>query len=420
MLNKYQNIIQKTNYIFFILLVCSLPFPTQFSLYAWGLWIFTWVLEGRFIHTENRYWSKGLIPIIALSILLFWELTSYFWAIHKTDASNMLIRHISYVAILPIAIYGVNNQYNWRTIAKWFVISCIASIIIYGLYLHIFQFWRYIYETHQIPSPVLKWEWFGYHISPLKHRLYYANILNLAIVTLLQIFPWKSSTHRYKKTSIAISIIALVMLAVGIAWTGSRANMLTLVLIGFVAIIQPLKGRTRIFVSIATGLAALFFIALIFTIHPRFDTLQVEHITERAKYQTEHIEPRINIWYAALQKPQDYIWHGVGVGGNTEYLKSIYNSFGWKYFYKRGYNTHNQYLGILINLGIFAAIFFSLIWLLYPLWYSGKTKHIATLFVVTIGSNMLTENILDRIDGVIVTCVFMLVISLLSRAQLSK
>jgi O-antigen ligase len=164
----------------------------------------------------------------------------------------------------------------------------------------------------------------------------------------------------------------------------------------------------------------LILVVMTVVLHPRFENFDIKHITDRATYQTEQIEPRINIWHVAMQNPQDYIWYGLGAGGDKEYLASLYDSQNWDHFYERKYNTHNQYLGILVGLGIFAAIFFLLIWFLYPLWYSNKAKHIATLFAIIIGSNMLTENMLDRIDGVIITCVSMLAIVLFSRAQLSK
>jgi O-antigen ligase len=146
----------------------------------------------------------------------------------------------------------------------------------------------------------------------------------------------------------------------------------------------------------------------------------LEHVTERSAFQVNEIEARINIWYSALQEPEDYIWHGVGVGCNSEYLTPVYDSLHWDKFKKRQFNAHNQYLGILINLGIFAALFFLLTWLLLPIWHKGRVRQFATLIALTIGLNMLTENMLDRIDGVIVTSVSMLVIALLSRVQLEK
>lgn len=211
-----------------------------------------------------------------------------------------------------------------------------------------------------------------------------------------------------------------MVLVLGIILSASRANMLTLLVISAVAIIQPLRGRTRALVTSLVGIMGITMCALLFTLHPRFEKLHIEHITERETYQTHEIEPRINIWFSALQNPEDYLWYGVGAGGNSEYLKSMYASLEWNYFYDRQYNAHNQYLGTFINLGIFGAIFFLLIWLLYPIWYNGRVRQFATLAMLTIGLNMLTENMLDRIDGVIITCVTLVTIALLSRAQHAK
>jgi O-antigen ligase len=324
------------------------------------------------------------------------------------------------IAILPIAIWGVNFHYDWNKIAKCFIISSIASIFIYGIYVYILDFTPYIKLYHELPEFVHSWTFFGDRISLFKHRFYYGTILNLAIVSLLQIRIQQISVHRHRKSATAIIFAGLLILALGVVWTGSRANMLTLLIVGTVAMIQPLRGQTRALVSAMVCVGGIVIASLLFTLHPRFEQLELEHITERATYQIHEIEPRINIWYSVLQTPQDYVWYGVGVGGNSEYLKPIYTSFQWTTFYDRQYNAHNQYLGVLINLGIFAAIFFLLIWLLYPLWYTGKTRKIATLIALILGLNMFTENMLERIDGVIITCCTLLLIALLSRAQRAK
>jgi hypothetical protein len=223
--------------------------------------------------------------------------------------------------------------------------------------------------------------------------------------------------HRGNRAKSLFFFLKLVILVLGIILSASRANMLTLLVISAVAIIQPLRGRTRALVTSLVGIMGITMCALLFTLHPRFEKLNIEHITDRETYQTHEIEPRINIWFSALQTPEDYLWHGVGAGGNSEYLKSIYASLNWNSFYERQFNAHNQYLGTFINLGIFGAIFFLLIWLLYPIWYKGRIRQFATLAALIIGLNMLTENMLDRIDGVIITCVTLLTIALLSRAQ---
>jgi O-antigen ligase len=130
-----------------------------------------------------------------------------------------------------------------------------------------------------------------------------------------------------------------------------------------------------------------------------------------------NVEPRINIWSIAIANYEDYVWHGVGAGGDTEYLKRLYDSQNWNKYYVKHYNAHNQYLAVFINLGIFAVILFIFIWLFYPLWYQGKLRQTAALISLTFGLNMLTENMFDRVDGIIIASFTMLSIVLISRVQ---
>ena len=71
-----------------------LPFPTRISLYAWELWLVSWLLEGRFLRKENLQWHKGIVPIVLCAVWVMWELISCIWAMHKTDAINMVVRNL--------------------------------------------------------------------------------------------------------------------------------------------------------------------------------------------------------------------------------------------------------------------------------------------------------------------------------------
>lgn len=420
MKSKYLQIVEKINYNLFVVAICMLPFPTRISLYAWELWLVSWLLEGRFLRKENLQWHKGMVPIVLCAVWVLWELISCIWAMHKTDAINMVVRHLSFMFIVPVALWGVNEQYDFWKAAKCFVISATSSVFIYTIYLYIVQQWGYIHEYHRLPETVSSWDYFGENISWTKHRLYYGTVLNFAIVALLQIRVPLLSLNRGNKASTFFFFLKLVILVLGIILSASRANMLTLLVISAVAIIQPLRGKVRTLVASLVGIMGITMCALLFTMHPRFEKFHIEHITERENYSISEIEPRINIWYSALQNPEDYFWKGVGAGGNSEYLKPIFASLNWKKYQAHQYNAHNQYLGVWIDLGIAAAILFLLIWLLYPIWYKGRVRQFATLAVLILGLNMLTENMLYRIDGVIVTCVTLVTIALLSRAQLAK
>lgn len=413
--NKYLQIIRYVNYILFVVAACMLSFPTRVSLYAWGLWLLTWFMEGRFVNKNNLQWNKGLIPLCLLLLWVLCEAVSYVWSIDREDTLNMLIRHLSFILIMPIALWGVNERYNWRRIAHCFVLTTIISVFVYGIYIYFVWHWDYICMYHSLPEHVRSWTYYANQISLLKHRFYYGTILNLAVIVLFKSRDFALSFNSDNRKNTFFFFVKLFLLTMGVVMSGSRANLITLLVIVCVALLQPMKGKTRAWLASMVAVVSIFFLVLMFNFHPRFEQLHWKGTSVQEFKPTYVVEPRINIWYMALQNPQDYLLHGVGAGANSEYLKPIYYAFHMDEFAKRDYNAHSQYLATCIDMGVLIAFFFTLIWLLYPLFYKGKCRQLATLVALLIALNMLTENMLARIDGVITTCFALLVITLLSR-----
>lgn len=413
--NKYLQIIRYVNYILFVVAACMLSFPTRVSLYAWGLWLLTWFMEGRFVNKNNLQWNKGLIPLCLLLLWVLCEAVSYVWSIDREDTLNMLIRHLSFILIMPVALWGVNEHYNWRRIAHCFVLTTIISVFVYGIYIYFVWHWDYICMYHSLPEHVSSWTYYANQISLLKHRFYYGTVINLAVIVLLKSRDFALSFNSENRKNTFFFFVKLFLLIMGVVMSGSRANLITLLVIVCVALLQPMKGKTRAWLASMVAIVSIFFLVLMFNFHPRFEQLHWKGTSVQEFQPTYVVEPRINIWYMALQNPQDYLLHGVGAGANSEYLKPIYYAFHMDEFAKRDYNAHSQYLATCIDMGILIALFFTLIWLLYPLFYKGKCRQLATLVALLIALNMLTENMLARIDGVITTCFALLVITLLSR-----
>lgn len=413
--NKYLQIIRYVNYMLFVVAACMLSFPTRVSLYAWGLWLLTWFMEGRFVNKNNLQWNKGLIPLCLLLLWVLCEAVSYVWSIDREDTLNMLIRHLSFILIMPVALWGVNEHYNWRRIAHCFVLTTIISVFVYGIYIYFIWHWDYIYMYHSLPEHVRSWTYYANQISLLKHRFYYGTVINLAVIVLLKSRDFALSFNSDNRKNTFCFFVKLFLLTMGVVMSGSRANLITLLVIVCVALLQPMKGKTRAWLASMVAIVSIFFLVLMFNFHPRFEQLHWKGTSVQEFQPTYVVEPRINIWYMALQNPQDYLLHGVGAGANSEYLKPIYYAFHMDEFAKRDYNAHSQYLATCIDMGILIALFFTLIWLLYPLFYKGKCRQLATLVALLIALNMLTENMLARIDGVITTCFALLVITLLSR-----
>ena len=415
MLDKYVHIIEKLNHILFVLAVCMLPYPTTFSLYAWGFWIIGWYLEGRFLSKANWQWHRRVVPLCMLAFWVVCELLSYAWSIQKEATFDLLVRHLSFVVILPIAFCGVNGRYNWKWAARCFVLSATASVFVYGVYIYIVSQWDVLCSHAQLPDEVLSWTYFGEQISSLKHRLYYGTVLNLAVIVLLKSRNFALSLHQETWKRTISFFVCLCLLVLGIVLSGSRANLLALLVVAMVSVIQPLRGRTRVWVASVASVLMLVLCVWVYSVHPRFEQLHVKPVAGQDFQPSYEVEPRINIWYSVQQTPRDYLWKGVGAGCNAEYLKPIYASFHLDAFTAREFNSHNQYLGVLIDLGIIVAVFFLMIWLCYPFFYHGRWREWVVLVVLLVGLNMMTENMLERIDGVIMICCALLSIALLAR-----
>lgn len=415
--NKYMSWIEKTNSILFGVAVCLLPYPTQVSLYAWVIWLFSWLLEGRFLHKEYLQWHKGLIPLLWMVIWVACEGVSYAWSIAKNDTVDLLVRHLSFILIIPIALFGVNRYYNWKWVSRCFVLSVICSLFLYGFYIYFVCHWDYICANHQLPEHVRTWTYYGDQITAVKHRFYYGTVMNLAVIAVLKSRGGALTCGKWRDS--VFFFVKLLLLVIGIVMTGSRVNLLVLVVIGAVAILQLITGKIRMWMTTIVSAVTVMIMVLVFSLHPRFIQLYTNNVSQQEFYPSYEVEPRMNIWYMALQTPKDYFWHGVGAGGDTEYLKPIYLSYQMDAFSDREFNVHNQYLCVLIDLGIFVAVFFLIIWLTYPCFYKGKLRQLATLIALLIGLNMLTENMLGRIDGVIITCFSLLVLALLSRQSIT-
>ncbi|MBL7471758.1 O-antigen ligase family protein [Robertkochia sediminum] len=110
---------------------------------------------------------------------------------------------------------------------------------------------------------------------------------------------------------------------------------------------------------------------------------------------------RLSIYQCALNLFKSNPIFGVGVGDTKDKLLNCYNESGYDdRFTIEAYNTHNQYLSVLLSSGLIALIvivgmYFKL------LQYSVRNSNIMLfIFLCFYLVEMLTENLLERQDGV--------------------
>jgi O-antigen ligase len=161
-------------------------------------------------------------------------------------------------------------------------------------------------------------------------------------------------------------------------------------------------------------LAAALFAALV-RFHPRFNEVplrQYFQITDNKALPSR--EPRVSIWYAALENPRDYSLYGKGVGQCADYLVKQYERHDWPVHIERRFHSHNQYLCTWIEFGFLAMLLFIALWLTVPFVFKGNAQIFAVFFTETLMLNMLTENMLSGIEGIFFTATGMLILLVLT------
>jgi len=421
-MNKFTQCMQQANYFMFMVLVASLPLPRNIIQWCWIVWVATWVLEMRFLKSDNIQWGKQMIPSLFLFGWVIWECISLLWAKNYGAGGRFPDFHVSLLFFPIIALYGLNNRYDWKKIAKVFIIACVCSFFIYSWLLY----WVANYEFVILRGGEgehlhFQLNYFDIFFSAIKHRMLYCSALGVAII-LLFVLRKDFINDWGKWKAWLFMIVCLGVLSTAILATGSRANLLTLVALGAIAWMRQIKRYKPLIIS-SIIVASLGCCWLIWKIHPRMKSLtinQVTHVEEH--FQDPHMQPRLIIWHMALDQPQEYLAHGVGVGNIESFMGEKYKQYDLPILCGRQYATHNQYLYVCMELGLAAMLLFIFFWYYIPFCFpkGSKAREFALYFVLFFGINMLTDDNLSRFEPTIYTCTFLLVMSLMAKAQTDK
>ena len=411
-MNKYKDIIGRINYGMFAVLVFLLPFPQVFLRYAIVLWLISWFLEGRWLQKPMPLKSnKMLIPFVLFALWYGWRIVSGLWAADHAAWAWQMERYMTFALLVPVGLWGVNERYDWKQLGRVLTIGCVTALPIYVIIL------LTLYH-HPVIIDRLNWvaDWnFDLHrwnlfiednVSILKHRLFLCSVEILGAFVALQV--WKE-----KKWVLACMLP--VMLAT-IPLTGSRQSILTLAAMAVVGVIYLLPQRYRIRYGLGIILLGIVLGSAVLKFHPRMQNFDVKDIKEMRTISPEH-DVRFNLWGIALQRPSDYVWYGLGAGQSTNYMLARYQEMGWDYYYEKEYNTHNQYLAELMEIGLFGLLFFVLAWLSIPLCAKNKGRITALLFTTLYLFNMCTDCMFGRFDGIVLWAVFLVIILLQSDTE---
>ena len=410
-MNQYQNIVGKINYGLFLAIVALLPFPQVFLRYAFVLWFVCWILEGRWLtRPKSLRENKMLIPLLLFGLWYLWRIVSWFWVSDQDAWTWQIERYLTFGLIIPVGIWGVNKYYDWTTIGKVFVISCIVAVPIYvvGVTL-LFYHPEWVRAMQWDTIMHIGWKkWYPYfmdNISFIKHRLFLCSTELFGAVVAYQL--WRKRP--------AILIPALLIMLSSIPLTGSRQAVLTAAGLMAVGLVYELPKRYRIRYGVGILLMGIILGFGLLKMHPRMQNFDFTDLTELREVQSDNI--RLNIWGAALQQPSDYIAHGLGAGQSPQYMLQKYEEIGLDFYVSKQYNTHNQYLEEVMEIGLPGLLLFLLCWLSIPLCARKEGIFTALMFTTIYVMNMLTDCMFGRFCGIALWAVGLMLIFLQSDSQ---
>lgn len=402
---KYQQVISIINYLLVLAVAFSAAFPNRIFNMVWVAWLIAWVLEGRFLNKSNFSFNKSKTAILMLAAFYVWEALSILWAEDKKAGFSILERQMSFLAIVPIALFGVNHYYKTSTILASLVVGVLVSVLSYSMtLLYVSNFDYFLHEGDNNFWKGFSVNDFEVWLSYIKHRLYYNTVVVIAIFALP--FLFKKYAPRYGKylTITIIVLVALVLLTM-LYFTGSRSMILALLLIVSVALYRFIDKRFRVRVVAVVGLIVVLGLYLFVAHHPRMQNFESEDfmVIKTGESTNELIEPRLLIWHAVFDSPKDYYLYGLGAGNSTKYLVEKYKSHEYPAVYAdRKYSTHNQYFAAMMEMGVAGALYLIVFFFLFHRFFTGNARRFAFYFAILISFNLLTEAMLGRGDGVLI------------------
>ena len=414
----YKRVIEHINYFSFLVLLCAMPFPWQFIRFFGLVWAVTWLLELRFIDRANLQLTKERVFVaIGFGVWFLWSILSVLWAENKS-LSWTFIQRDYYILLIPLVmLFGVNDLYDWKKCIKTLVIACAISIGVY-LFAH---YWLLniarAYDKHVTSRVDIDWLHLNDFTRDMKHRLHYTAWLCLAIIGINSLFV--SCRTNLKET--IWYVLAIVLFLAGIYWTGSRAAIVNLAFIGIFAALWEWTRRQQRPAwqkAIAGGLIAILLAGgavALFKLHPRNHGVSVQEFLTLQEGSQPTFEPRVAIWNAALETPEDYSLYGVGVGNSYDYLQQKYIAHGWEAYYTYRYSTHSQLLATWIELGLAAMVLWILFWLCMPFFFRGEARYWVSCICAICLVNMATDLFLGGVEGIVFVIVAFVLLAVLTR-----
>jgi O-antigen ligase len=336
--------------------------------------------------------NKKFLLLISLYVL---TVIGLLYSPYKDQGLSLLTRQLA-IILFPIlfALNGIDLKKYKFPLIKVFGITCVLTILFF--YIDAIRIINYF----DLPlSSLFTKEFINHNFSQVLdlHATYismYAAFSMSAFIYFLINEPVP-----YKKIIYGIGIIILLA---GLIQLSSRAVIVAVLIIIFIAFPLLLQGKKRISFILAAlllGIVSFFIISNLNSFKDRF-TDQLKDDLTKPSATNRLTEPRLVRWQAEVELIKKSPVIGYGTGAEIEVLKKKYFEKKLYLSYYIEFNAHSQYLSFLLNLGMIGCGLF--LFILYDGLSTGiKNKDILLIsFLIIIAVTAISEDILNLNKGI--------------------
>ena len=331
---------------------------------------------------------------LLLNVLFF--IAMAFSIIYTNDVAYGLTKVLvmAPLIIMPISLFLITSKkaINYDKIKNYFYLSFFASTVLFFLGVLIQNYFRgFLNETIFVHyAERLNSKYGNYSMHPLYASMYVIISLLLAIPIYAML---KKGTYKFL---LILSVIFLILVLLLLARKGP------IIICSLIFFLYFLKFKTKKHLVYYLLIAALFFI-LVFILEPiRNRFLELFDVLMSAKQN--HLGStsiRLYVYECTVSAIKEAPFFGYGIGDTKDVLEMCYSNYNIPY-----HNSHNQFLSAWLSGGILGFVSLVLIFIQgFKIAFKSKDfVYFSILFLFLM--MFLTENILERQDGVLLFSFF--------------
>jgi O-antigen ligase len=292
----------------------------------------------------------------------------------------------------------MNKQYITRQMLllslRVFVISC----IVLGLYVWGVIFWEgieKIFREDHYYNPVIRnifSDTTGIHLP----------YLGMLFVFAALILFYEMLTARGKNYALSVvRLLCILFLLFSVATFMARMSLFIFFVVAVFFCIKRIKSSKQLIGAALFGVIIIATVILIPSSQRRIkESLTAKYELPHAGQPSEEVNFRFGVYHCVHQVLKEHWLTGVGVDNVQKELDNCYSAYtyrGTDDFINISYNSHNQYLDIMLKYGVFGLVIF-----LFSLLWGIKNRNILYQgFIIVIFIALITENMFTRQVGVI-------------------